>query len=342
MINQTVVLRNPNKIRGTSTLVNINDNYMPDISNPLNKQSSIIAVTSGKGGVGKSTLCVNLGISLAQMGMKVLLLDCDFGLANINVLMGIIPDHSIYDVIRGKKRLRETIISTSFGLDIIAGANGISQLADINHEQRDFFLEQLDELGDYNIILIDTGAGIGANVVSLALASDEILVVTTPEPTAITDAYAMIKSIVIHELKKPIRLLINRVPNALEAKRVSDRLSSIALRFLGANIETAGFIYEEDLVQKSVRAQRPLINIYPTSKSANCISNISALLLNRKEVIGKSGGLKGFFKNLQNILGINESNVKSEINLNNLNNLNNSNISTNSKTLKTSKNYIDE
>ncbi len=309
MLEQTLPLKN-NKIRRITTLSSFNENYMPDISNPLGTQTRIIAVTSGKGGVGKSTICVNLGISLSKMGLKVLLLDGDLGLANVNVLMGIIPDFSIYDVIRGKKKLRDVVISTSFGLDIIAGANGISQLADINQEQRDFFIEQFEDLRNYDIVLLDTGAGIGANVVGLALASDEVLVITTPEPTAITDAYAMIKSIVIHDPKKSIRLIVNRAPSAIEAKRVSDRLSSIILRFLNTNIETIGFVYEEDLVQKSVRSQRPLVGIYPSSKSSNCIFNIGAQLANRKPTIERSGGIGTFFEKFQNIIGAKNKDLK--------------------------------
>ena len=256
----------------------------------------IIAVTSGKGGVGKSTLCVNLGISLANMGFKVLLLDGDLGLANLNVLMGIIPDHSLYDVIRGKKKLSDIIISTSFGLDIIAGANGISQLADISQSQRELLVRQLADLNGYDIMLIDTGAGINANVISLALASDEILVITTPEPTSITDAYAMIKSIVVHDPQRTVRLLINRAPSALEAKRAADRLKSITSRFLSASVDILGFVFEEEVVQKSVRSQRPLMVVYPGAKSSACVSHIGAQLTNLTEQT-QPKGIRVFFQN---------------------------------------------
>ena len=263
-----------------------------------------ITITSGKGGVGKSTLCVNLGIVLSRMGYKVLLLDGDLGLANLNVLMGIIPDHSIYDVVRGKKRLRDIVISTNYGLDIIAGANGISQLADIGQAEREIFLEQLEELEGYDFLFIDTGAGIGTNVVTLALASDEILLVTTPEPTAITDAYAMIKSIVVHDPKKCVRLLINRSPSALEAKRVAERLRSISSRFLDTTIESLGFVFEEEVVPRSVRSQRPLVVTYPGSKSAVCLAHVGARLLNQKNNFHK-GGLRLFF---QGLMGRNHEN----------------------------------
>ena len=261
------------------------------------KETRVITITSGKGGVGKSTLCVNLGISLGKMGFKVLLLDGDLGLANLNVLMGIIPDYSIYDVLRGKKSLKDIIISTNYDLDIIAGANGISQLADISQEDREMFLEQLEDLKGYDFLLIDTGAGINSNVVTLALASDEILLVTTPEPTAITDAYAMIKSIVIHDPKKYVRLLVNRSPSSLEAKRVSARLQSISSRFLSTSVGSLGFVFEEALVPKSVCNQRPLVVTYPGSKSAACVSHIASQLLNQKNKV-RTGALRLFFQNL--------------------------------------------
>ncbi len=291
---------NLDKRRNIGNIVN-----MSPTAKPLTR---VIAVTSGKGGVGKSTLCVNLSISLAKRGCKVLLLDGDLGLANVNVLMGIIPDFSLYDVVRKKKRLRDIVISTNFGIDIIAGANGISQLADIDQGQRESFLSQLEELEGYDIVMLDTGAGIGTNVVSLAMASHEILVVTTPEPTAITDAYAMIKSIIVHDENKSVNLLVNRAPSALEAKRVADRLKSITSRFLNVSIESLGFILEEDLVQKSIRSQRPLVSIYPGSKSSACINQIGSQIHNQKKTV-KAGGLQLFFQNLmgkkdQNQLGL--------------------------------------
>ena len=265
--------------------------------NAKETQTRILAVASGKGGVGKSTLCVNLGISLAKMGMKVLLLDGDLGLANVNVLMGIIPDHNIYDVIRGKKSLRQIVIPTSFGLDIVAGANGVSQLADISEEKRSEFLAQLEDLDEYDLMIIDTGAGIGSNVVSLAMASDEILVVTTPEPTAITDAYAMIKSIIVHDAKKPVRLVVNRAPSITEARRVAERIKNITLRFLNTNIDTLGFVFDEEWVRKSIQNQRPLVSIYPQARSSACFQQIGSQLLHNKTQ-QRTGGLRLFFQSL--------------------------------------------
>jgi len=263
----------------------------------------IIAVTSGKGGVGKSTVSVNLAISLANAGQRVLLFDGDLGLANVNVLLGIIPEHNIYEVLKGKKTIQDIVIRTGYGIDIIAGANGISQLANLSEHQREQFVHDISELVGYDVMIIDTGAGVGPNVLSLVMPSDEVLIVTTPEPTAITDAYGMIKSIVANSKDKSIKLLVNRVPSALEAKRVADRLISISSQFLRARVENVGFIFEENLVQKSISNQRPHVVLYPGSKSAACLAHIAARLLNIEIPEESSGGIRGFFQKFLNLNG---------------------------------------
>lgn len=281
------------------------------LENEFRKTSSntrIISITSGKGGVGKTTVSVNLAISLANAGKKVLLFDGDLGLANVNVLLGIIPEHNIYEVIKGKKTVREIVISTSYGIDIIAGANGISQLANLSEEQREQFVKGLTELHGYDVMIIDTGAGVGANVLGLIMPADDVLVVTTPEPTAITDAYGMIKSIVANRQEKSIKLIVNRVPSAIEAKRVADRLISISSQFLRTNVQNLGFIFEESLVQKSISSQRPHVVLYPGSKSAACLSHIAARLINAP-IKDDTTGIVGFF---QRFLNINSSSEEKE------------------------------
>ncbi|MBL8021278.1 MAG: MinD/ParA family protein [Leptospirales bacterium] len=269
------------------------------------QKTKIISITSGKGGVGKTTVSVNLAISLARAGKKVLLFDGDLGLANINVLLGIIPEHNIYEVLKGRKKLSEIIIQTSYGIDIIAGANGISQLANLNEQQRENFLDGLQEIGGYDILVVDTGAGVGANVIGLVLPADDILVVTTPEPTAITDAYGMIKSVVSHGPNGKIKLIVNRVPDAGEAKLVADRLISISNQFLKARIENLGFIFEEAAVQKSIRSQRPYVVLYPNAKSSACIKHIAARLVNAP-LEEDAAGIYGFFQKIFNFRGKDE------------------------------------
>jgi len=261
------------------------------------KNTRVISITSGKGGVGKSTFAVNMAIIMARMGKKVLVFDGDLGLANINVLLGIIPEHNIYEVMKGKKKLRDVILTTNYGIDILAGANGISQLANLTDSQRATFLEEFSQLDDYDVMLIDTGAGISSNVIGLVTHADDIVIVTTPEPTAITDAYGMIKSIVAGHKEREIRLVVNRVSTAVEAKRVADRLISISDQFLKTRVENLGFIFEENLVQKSIRSQRPHVALHPASKSAACIHHVASRLLNIP-VEDNQQGVNGFFRKI--------------------------------------------
>ncbi len=262
--------------------------------------TKVIAVTSGKGGVGKTTFSVNLSIMLAQLGKKVLLMDGDLGLANVNVLLGILPERNIYDVFKGKRKISEILIKTQYGIDFIAGANGIDQLANLSEEQRSAFLKDLETLQGYDFLIIDTGAGVGPNVIGFLKPADDIIVVTTPEPTAITNAYGMIKSIVVNREEKRLKLVVNQVNSAIEAKKVSDRLTEISAQFLKADVETLGFIFKEDEVLNSIRHQRPLVVVYTGSKSASCINHISRKLLNLNEEENQST-ISGFFGKIFNI-----------------------------------------
>ena len=160
-----------------------------------NHKTRIIAITSGKGGVGKSNLAVNMAIAYAQQGKKVILIDGDLGMANVNVLMNIVPQYNLMQVINRQNTMQEIITETEFGIKFIAGANGFSKIANLSVEELDYFAKQFSQLGNADIIIIDTGAGIANNVLQFVAAADEVYVVTTPEPTAITDAYNLTKDL---------------------------------------------------------------------------------------------------------------------------------------------------
>ncbi|MCB1192795.1 MAG: MinD/ParA family protein [Leptospiraceae bacterium] len=269
---------------------------------PMNGKSKtrIIAITSGKGGVGKSTFSVNLGISLAREGKKVLVLDGDFGLANINVLFGIIPQYNLYHVVKGHKSLQDIIISTQEGIDIIPGANGYTQLANLDDEKRNSLIQNFSFLDNYDYIFIDTGGGISSNVIGLIMASDEVIVITTPEPTSITDSYGLIKSVIAQEKEKKLSLVVNRAKDEKEGKKVASRLASISLKFLGVTLEEQGIIFLDEDVEKSIRAQKPLVVNYPNSKAAICIQKITQSVihthsLNNNEITKIGGFFNRFF-----------------------------------------------
>ena len=204
----------------------------------------IIAITSGKGGVGKTNFAVNMAIAYAQLGKKVILIDGDLGMANVNVLLNIVPQYNMMHVINKKKTMKEIVMDTEFGIKFIAGANGFSKIANLSVDELDYFATQFASLGNADIIIIDTGAGIANNVLQFVAAADEVFVVTTPEPTAITDAYGIIKII------------------------------TIVGQFLGYKVEYLGFVYEDPVVQASVIRQKPFIVVNPTSKPAVCLKHI--------------------------------------------------------------------
>jgi flagellar biosynthesis protein FlhG len=254
--------------------------------------------------VGKTSLSVSLSIALAQTGSTVTLLDADLGLANINVILGIIPKYNLYHVIKGKKKLKDIVIEVPEGIKIIAGASGFHQLANLEVKQRTDFISAIAELDADDYMIIDTGAGVSQNVLSFVMAADEVIVVTTPEPTAITDAYGIIKSIAAQSSDKVIRLVVNRVQSVSEGKRVAQRVINIAGQFLNIKVENLGFVFEDAYVPKSVRNQKPFIVSYPKSKAAGCVGIIAERITNREGISLRGSGLSSFFRNLVNFSDI--------------------------------------
>lgn len=267
-------------------------------NNSSSSRTRIIVITSGKGGVGKTSFAVSLSIALAQDGKSVTMIDADLGLANINVILGIIPKYNLYHVIKGKKKLKDIIIEVPEGIKIIAGASGFHQLANLETKQREDFISSISELANDDYLIIDTGAGISQNVMSFILASDEIIVVTTPEPTAITDAYGIIKTIASHSSEKQIKLIVNRAESVTEGQRVAQRVINIAGQFLNVKVENLGFVYEDPYVPKSVRNQKPYIVGYPKCRASGCVKVIADRINNKEIDNEKIGGVTSFVRNL--------------------------------------------
>jgi len=256
----------------------------------------IIAITSGKGGVGKTNFAVNMAIAYAQLGKKVILIDGDLGMANVNVLLNIVPQYNLMHVINKKKTMKEIVMDTEFGIKFIAGANGFSKIANLSVEELDYFATQFASLGNADIIIIDTGAGIANNVLQFVAAADEVYVVTTPEPTAITDAYGIIKIITTEIVDRTvdIKLIVNRVHSADEGKRISERIITIVGQFLGYKVDYLGFVYEDSVVQASVIRQKPFIVVNPTSKPAVCLKHIVGKIENTEPEYNE--GVSSFLK----------------------------------------------
>lgn len=266
------------------------------MGNGENHKTRIIAITSGKGGVGKTNIAVNMAIAYAEIGKRVILIDGDMGMANVNVLLSIVPRNNLMQVINGQKKMSEIILDTEFGIKFIAGANGFSKIANLSVEELEKFTEEFATLANADIIIIDTGAGISNNVLQFVAAADEVYVVTTPEPTAITDAYGIIK-IISTELvndKVNIKLLVNRVHSADEGKRISDRIITIVGQFLNYKVDYIGFVYDDPVVQTAVIRQKPFMVVNPTSRPAVCLKHIVGRI--EKTDVDTSTGVTTFLK----------------------------------------------
>ena len=268
------------------------------------QKTRIIAVTSGKGGVGKTNVATNMGIAYAQMGKKVIVLDADLGLANVNVIMNVIPQYNLYHVIKKQKKLSEIIIDTEYGIKLIVGASGFAKIANMGEAERNEFINEMYTLSDVDIIIIDTSAGVSKNVLSFVAAADEVVIITTSEPTAITDAYGIIKVIAteVDNMNLNLKMIINRVDSAAEGKRIADRMINIAAQFLNLKIEYLGFIYNDPLVTKAVLKQKPFIIADPNGKAASCLKHIvSRMEKNEIPETGSEGG--GFARFIKKLFG---------------------------------------
>ena len=263
---------------------------------PRTKKTRIVTVASGKGGVGKTNTSVNMALAYARMGKKVVVMDADLGLANVNVILNMIPKYNLYHVIRKQKTMREILVETEYGISIVAGASGFSKIANLTDEERLNFIQELSTLSNADIIIIDTGAGVSINVVDFIAAADDAVIITTPEPTAITDAYGIIKIIAteIDNRGVNVKLVVNRVHTVAEGKKVADRLIGIASQFLNTKVDYLGFIFEDPVVAQAVLKQKPFMVIDPRANASQCIQHIVGRL--EKTGVTDEGGLGGFVK----------------------------------------------
>ena len=262
------------------------------------RKTRIITVTSGKGGVGKTNLSVNMALAFARLGKKVVVMDADLGLANVNVMLNMIPKYNLYHVIKKQKTINEILVETEYGISIVAGASGFSQIANMGDQERHDFIGELDTLSFADIIIIDTSAGVSSNVLDFIAAADDAIIITTPEPTAITDAYGIIKIIAMEydSINIGLKLVVNRARGAAEAKNVADRMISIAGQFLNLKVDYLGFIYDDPAVPSSVRQQKPFIIIDPKCKASLCIQHLVERIDKNKSI--EPEGIGSIFKKL--------------------------------------------
>ena len=238
--------------------------------------ASVLAIASGKGGVGKTNIAVNLAITLARSGRRVLLVDADIGTANVDVLMNVQAPYDLSHVLRGQRRLDDVVLRIDQRLRIIAGASGLATVADLTSYDRSVLIEDLTRFErQCDLIILDCGAGVSENVLAFARAAGEMFLVTTPEPTALTDAYALAKAVSLGPQPPSIRLVVNIASTVREGRKVADRLAAVAARYLGVPIDCAGLIPSDPHVTQAVRRRVPLVLGYPRSPAATAISALA-------------------------------------------------------------------
>jgi flagellar biosynthesis protein FlhG len=258
--------------------------------NSTDRSTKIITITSGKGGVGKTNIVANLGFTLCRYGKKVLILDADLGLGNLDVLLGLTPEYNLSDVIHGDKQLSDIIVEGPGRLKILPAASGIQELTQLSAEERYLFFSQLSQLiKDFDIVLIDTAAGISANVLFFNINADEILVVVTPEPTSITDAYALMKVLSIKYGTDQFKLVVNAAASEREADEVYRQLSLVADRFLNIRIEYYGLVGLDEKLKKGVRQQKVVSEMAPLARASRDFSVLSRKIANAETVPTQEG-----------------------------------------------------
>lgn len=256
-----------------------------------------IAVASGKGGVGKTNMVANLAVAMKKLGKDVLVMDADLGLSSIDVLLQLAPSHTIQHVLSGEMRLRDIIVDGPHGIKILPAGSGVQELTALNEFQRLRILEEFEAFeSDVDVLLIDTSPGISDNVAFFCIAAQEIIIITSPEPTAMTDAYALIKVLSTRYQEKEFFILVNSARHAEEGLEIFRRLSLAAGKFLNISLDYLGHIPCDTDVQRAVKAQRAFVDVFPHCPAAQQTVQIASRMLTPRETV--KGNLQFFIGNL--------------------------------------------
>ena len=263
------------------------------------RATRVLSVTSGKGGVGKTAVVANLAVLLSRMGQRVLILDADLGLANIDVVFGLAPNHNLNHFFSGEQSLEAILVEGPEGIRILPAGSGVQRFTRLDSEQKLQLLEALDGMhNDFDFVLIDTEAGISENVTYFNTAAQEILVVTTPEPTAITDAYALMKLLSNQFHEKHFNLIVNFIRNEEEALDVYRKLTMVANRYLDIAIDYIGSIPRDKLMVEAIRRQQVLVQLYPDSRTSQAFEALARSVLQEPHVVEPKGSIQFFWRRL--------------------------------------------
>jgi flagellar biosynthesis protein FlhG len=259
----------------------------------------VISVTSGKGGVGKTNIVANLAVQLQKSGHKVLVLDGDFGLANMNIVMGLEAKHTIYDVLSGEKELSDVMLDGPHGVKLIPATSGIFKMTQLSMTEKSILMERLEASPHhFDVLLIDTGAGINSDVAYLNSAATEVIVVATPEPTSIADAYALMKVMSQDYRVKRFKLLVNMVDSPKDALGVYNNLLNVSDRFLNIGIEYLGHILRDSRVSQAVLARKVLCDAWPDTAASRCFEAVSKSLMETPAKSELTGNVQFFWRTL--------------------------------------------
>jgi flagellar biosynthesis protein FlhG len=275
--------------------------YMHRFNQEKQKSARVVTITSGKGGVGKSNFTLNFALGLKEMGKKVVVLDLDLSTANINILMGISPRFSLKDVLHQRKHLKEILEAGTEGIEYINGGLEMDDLLKFDQQKMSFFWHQIQELQTYaDFILLDTGAGISKVLIDIIIASDETILVTTSEPTAMADSYAVLKTVQRNSAEFPkFKLVVNRVQSYREGVETSKALQFACRNFLKTDLKTLGYLLEDAHVRQSVKTQTPFLISYPNCHASKGIKQIVCTYLPEiKNSSTPASGIRGFFEKI--------------------------------------------
>ncbi len=265
----------------------------------------VISITSGKGGVGKTNIVANLGYQLSRAGKRVLILDADLGLGNLDILLGLAPRFNLSHVIFGEKRLADIIVEGPGGLQILPASSGIQELTQLSVGQKLEILSEIDRLVDsVDILLIDSAAGISPNVLDFSVTASDILIVVTPEPTSITDAYALMKVLSVKYAEKSCKVLVNLAASDQEGREIFRQLNLVAQKFLSISVEYFGSILADKHIVRGVKRQQLISTVSPNSVSATCFKNLARRVMSLPKGKNPQGPSNLYWEHiLQNRLG---------------------------------------
>ena len=260
----------------------------------------VITVTSGKGGVGKSNIVVNLSIALQKMGKKVMIFDADIGMGNDDIIMGCSSKYNVFDVISKGKEIEDVVLTGPFGVKLLPGGSALTKVEDLTEIQRNSFLNKLTALTGLDYILLDTGAGVNKSVLGFIACSEDLVIITTPEPTSLTDAYSLLKAVKHFNIKNSAKVIVNRSLDNNDANVTFNKFNNAVTKFLGMDLEYLGKVSEDKKLSYAVREQKPVIVSYPNCEASRDINNIAIKIEGLKQ---KSSGIgvEGLFKKIFSI-----------------------------------------